>query len=60
VGDSTTVANFNIDEESDVAASFGVRSIPTTAIFRDGDAIQKFVGIQNEHTLLNAIEAASN
>lgn len=60
VGDSATVAKVNIDEASDVAATFGVRSIPTIIIFKDGDVVQKFVGIQNEHVLMGAIEEAKN
>lgn len=53
-----TVAKLNVDESGPVAAKFGVRSIPTLIIFKDGEVVQQFVGLQQEKALLDAIQAA--
>ena len=38
------VCKVNIDEESDLAGTYGVMSIPTFMIFKDGKAVETFVG----------------
>ena len=38
------VAKINIDENPDLAAQFGVRSIPTLAMFKDGQIADMKVG----------------
>jgi thioredoxin 1 len=52
------VAKVNVDENAPVAAKFGVRSIPTLIIFKDGEVVQQFTGLQQEAGLVNAINAA--
>jgi thioredoxin 1 len=59
VGDKAKVAKVNIDESPSVASSFGVQSIPTLLILKDGQVIQKYVGVQSQDKLLDAIEQAS-
>ncbi len=58
VGDKATVAKLNVDEGQQSAAQFGIRSIPTIIIFKDGKAVQQFVGVQSEDKLISAIENA--
>lgn len=38
------VCKVNVDEAPNTAASYGVMSIPTLAIFREGDVVDKAVG----------------
>jgi putative thioredoxin len=38
------LAKVNVDEESEIAGRYGVQSIPTVAVFRDGEAVSGFVG----------------
>lgn len=52
------VAKVNIDAAPGVAAQHGVQSIPTLIVFKDGQAVQQFVGVRPEADLINAIEAA--
>jgi thioredoxin 1 len=58
VGEKATVAKLNVDEGQRAAAQYGIRSIPTIILFKDGQPVQQFVGVQSEATLVNAIEQA--
>ena len=50
------VAEMNIDDNQDTAMKLGIRSIPTLAVFKNGKEIQRFVGLQSQRTLSDAIE----
>ena len=50
------VAKVNVDEGQQVAGKYGVRSIPTLIVFKDGEVVQQFVGVQSESQLVSAIE----
>ena len=58
VGDKAKVAKLNVDEGQRTAAQYGIRSIPTLIIFKDGTPIQQFVGVQSEGQLTAAIDQA--
>ena len=47
-GGSWRLAKVNVDESPQVAAQFGVRSIPLVLGFRDGQVVSEFVGAQPE------------
>jgi thioredoxin 1 len=51
-----SIAAVNIDESRDVALNVGIRSIPTLVLFRNGKEVQRFVGLQSEATLSEAME----
>ncbi|MBW1802697.1 MAG: thioredoxin family protein [Deltaproteobacteria bacterium] len=50
------IAGMNIDECCDVASNLGIQSIPTLILFRNGKEIQRFVGLQSEATLSDALK----
>ena len=52
------IAKLNVDEAPAVAAQFGVQSIPTLLVLKDGRIVQQFVGVQQAPTLIAALEAA--
>ncbi len=52
------VAKINIDDSPNTAASYGVSSIPTLMIFKNGEVIDRFVGVQPKKRLQEAIEQA--
>jgi len=52
------IAKVNVDDAGGVAAKFGVQSIPTLIVFKDGQPVKQFVGVQQAATLVAALEAA--
>jgi thioredoxin 1 len=56
--DVLKVAKINIDDAQDIAATYGVSSIPTLMIFKDGDVIDRFVGVQPKSRLQEAVDQA--
>ena len=38
------LAKLNVDAEPEIAARYGIQSIPTVAVFRDGEPVNGFVG----------------
>ena len=52
------IAKVNVDDAGSVAAKFGVQSIPTLIVFKDGKPVKQFVGVQQAPTLIAALEAA--
>ena len=45
------LAKVNTDEQQQVAAHFGIRSIPTVMLFHQGKAVEQFAGVQPEHVI---------
>lgn len=53
------VAKLNIDENPELAAQFGVRSIPTLAIFKGGEVADIAVGARPKTALSSWISSAA-
>lgn len=54
--DKAMIGKLNIDEQKKTATEFGIRSIPTVVLFKDGKPIEKFVGIKSQSTYSKAIK----
>ena len=52
-----TVGKLEVDGNPQTAAKFGVMSIPTLILLKDGQEVQRFVGVQDEASLSVAIDA---
>jgi thioredoxin len=52
------IGKLNIDDSPNSAGSFGVSSIPTLMIFKGGDVVERFVGVQPKNKLQKALDAA--
>ena len=52
------IAKLNVDEAGSTAAKYGVMSIPTLIVLKDGQPVKQFVGVQQTATLVAALEAA--
>ncbi len=53
------IAKLNIDENPELAAKFGVRSIPTLAIFKGGEVVDIAVGAKPKTALSAWISSAA-
>lgn len=51
LGDSVVVGKVNVDEQPELAATYGVVSIPTMILFKNGQAVSKQVGLSDKATL---------
>jgi thioredoxin 1 len=58
VGGKAVIAKVNVDENPELAAKYGIRSIPTLILLKDGETKQQFVGLKQQAELVAAIEAA--
>jgi len=45
------VGKLNVDENPQMAQKYGVMSIPTLLIFKDGRVVEQFVGVQPKEVL---------
>lgn len=50
------VGKVNVDEQPELAAQFGVMSIPTLLVFKDGQAVNKAVGARPKEELLSLLD----
>ncbi len=57
VGDAR-IAKLNVDEAPAIAAKYGVMSIPTLLVLKNGETAKQFVGVQQASVLIAALEAA--
>ena len=58
IGEKATVGKINVDHELELAQRFGVQSIPTLILFKDGEIVDKMVGVQAKETLVDKIKKA--
>jgi len=54
--DKVKVVKLNTDENPSVASQYGIRSIPTLMIFKDGQRVDMVVGAVPKTTLANTLE----
>ena len=54
------IAEMNVDDNQDTAARYFVQSIPTLIVFKDGKEMKRFIGLQAEHVIRAALDAALN
>ncbi len=52
------IGKMDIDTNRDAAIKYGIQSIPSIIIFKDGEVLNKFVGISPKDELVSAIDAA--
>ena len=57
MADRLTVYKCNVDDEADLAARFGIVSIPTLILFKGGQPVHTMVGNMPKPMLVGEIEA---
>ena len=53
--DTVTVGKINVDEQPQLAAAFGVESIPTLIAFKNGVPLGVLVGLQTKESVIDLI-----
>ncbi|MFP9127095.1 thioredoxin [Niallia sp. BSM11] len=51
IGDKVKIVKIDVDENQESASKFGVMSIPTLLVFKDGEVVDKVVGFQPKEAL---------
>ena len=54
---SHKIVKVNVDEESNLANKYKIRSIPTMIVFKDGKAIDTMVGVISEEALISKLNS---
>jgi thioredoxin 1 len=51
--DKIKIGKCNVDENPNIAAKYGIMSIPTILIFKDGKTVDQSIGIMPKETVIN-------
>jgi thioredoxin 1 len=51
-----TVGKVDTDSNRDISLRFGISAIPTVIVFKDGEVVKKFVGLQQKSELSAALD----
>ena len=51
------VGKVNVDEHQGIAVKYGIQSIPTVMMFKNGQMVKKWVGVVQKGTLTEALSA---
>lgn len=54
--DNIKFCKLNVDNDDEISKKYGVMSIPTIIIFKDGIEIKRNIGFLDEDTLINILE----
>ena len=58
LADTAVIGKLNVDENEEIAMKYGVMSIPTLIVFKNGQAVNKKVGVQSKEAIVSMIEKA--
>ena len=56
MGDKVKITKLDVDDNPQTAANFGVMSIPTLLVMKDGEVVDKVVGFQPKDALAGVLE----
>ena len=49
------ICKVNVDDEQDIAVKYDVSSIPTILVFKNGEVVDKTIGLRSKSDLLNML-----
>ena len=50
------VEKVNVDDQRDLAAKYGVRSLPTVIFFKDGEVMERIPGVVSKSTYIDKLK----
>ncbi len=53
---SVKIAKVNVDDYPNIAADYGIRSIPTMIIFKDGEKTDQLIGLMQKGAIKEKLE----
>ena len=56
MSDTVKIAKVDVDENPETAGNFGVMSIPTLILLKDGEIVEKTVGFQPKEALAELVK----
>lgn len=56
MGDKVAIKKLDVDDNPQTAANFGVMSIPTLLVLKDGEVVDKVVGFQPKDALAGVLQ----
>lgn len=58
MSDKIKIVKLNVDENQELALNYGIRSIPSLLIFRDGKEIARTVGVATEQSYEKFVQSS--
>lgn len=55
MGDKVKIVKLNVDENQDTAGRYGIMSIPTLLLMKDGNIVDQVIGFQPKESLVSVI-----
>jgi thioredoxin 1 len=55
---NVTFTDYDVDEAYEAATQYGIRSVPTVVLVKDGVEINRFTGMSSKMAYVNAINEA--
>ena len=56
LGDKATIAKVNVDENQNLSREYGVMSVPTLILFKEGKQVDKFSGVRPSPAIVGFIK----
>jgi len=56
LGDKVKIVKLNVDENPNIAAKYGIMSIPTLLVFQDGEVSKRLIGAKSKGALLQELD----
>ena len=56
IGDKALIVKINVDENQEASSQYGIMSIPTLILFKDGEPVEHLVGLQQKEYIKKKIK----
>lgn len=56
VGEEVVIGKIDVDENFDLARSYGIMSVPTLLLFDNGEEVKRIIGLKSKQEILSLIK----